>query len=45
MLVDMVAVRVMEMTVVQVVDVAIVADRGMPAARAMAVSMVGMGLR
>ena len=44
MLIDVVAMRVMEMTVVQVVDVIPVLDRGMAAGRAVLVRMVRVDL-
>ena len=43
-LVDVIAVRVMEMAIVQVVEVIAVLDRGMAAGRTMRVRMVGMDL-
>jgi hypothetical protein len=42
-LIDMVFMRVMEVTVMQVVGMAVVLDGGMAAARSVAVSVVGMG--
>jgi hypothetical protein len=42
-LVDMPFVRVMEVTIVQIIDMAAVAHRGMAAARSMLMRMVGMG--
>lgn len=41
-LIDVVAVHVVQMTVMQIVDVAIVLDRRMPAARTMLMGMVGV---
>lgn len=43
MLVDMVAVRMVQMPVMKIVDVTLVADRGVTAARAMLMGMPGMG--
>jgi hypothetical protein len=43
MLVDMIFVRMVEMTIVQIVYVATVAHGGVSAARPMLMSMVGMG--
>jgi hypothetical protein len=44
-LVDMTFVRMMEVTIMQVIDVAAVTDGGVAATRPMLVSMVGMGRR
>ena len=44
MLIDMAFVRMMEVTIVQIVDVAAVADGRVATTRPMLVSMVGMGL-
>ena len=43
-LVDMIFVRVMEVAVVEIIDVAFMADRGMPAVGTMLVGVVGMML-
>jgi hypothetical protein len=44
MLVDVIAVHVMQVAVVQIVDMTLVADRRVPAARAMLVRVVGVML-
>ena len=44
MLVDVIVVRVVEVAIMQIVDVAAVADGGMSAARTMPMRMVGVGL-
>jgi hypothetical protein len=42
MLIDMVAVHMMQMAVMQIVDMAIVSNRGMPATRTMLMRMIGV---
>lgn len=42
MLIDMILVHVVKVAVVEIIDVAVVADRNMPAARAVPMRMVGM---
>jgi uncharacterized protein YjiS (DUF1127 family) len=44
MLVNVILVRMMEMTIVEIIDMAIMADRRVPAVRTMLVGMVGMML-
>ena len=42
MFIDMVAVHMMQMAVMQIVDMAIVSNRGMPATRTMLMRMIGV---
>ncbi|WP_456730835.1 hypothetical protein [Bradyrhizobium sp. USDA 3364] len=44
MLIDMIAMHVMQVTVVQIVDMAVMSDGGMSAVRAMLMGVVGMML-